>query len=348
MTTEARIVKLVSRVCQLNRDSVETELEYSAGLREILRMDATNKVKSRFLFEPLMGALSFQGIGDEIVMDYMDGHGMISYFQIVRRLKGHRKTYGALCSRLEGFQSFKACGYRKAKLSCNNPQMLMRCPVRTHDLLKGVLNVKAYSFFFYIRDLCQGDLIGHFDRLIREGLEASEAASGVIQAREKLVRDFTKVFGVGEKLANMTLSSLLAADPANPTWVRVGQAMVAVDTLVHNFLHRTGILKFYQAEHRYGPACSIQCARVLDSLIGKIDARKINPGYPRYFPRFVQLSIWRFCSLVGQNICNGVKIKDSAPCNRKDICPVFSWCDHIPLRPKAIGGPDETLGSRPA
>jgi hypothetical protein len=35
--------------------------------------------------------------------------------------------------------------------------------------------------------------------------------------------------------------------------------MIAVDTLVHNFLHRTGILHRLDASHAYGPACYHGC-----------------------------------------------------------------------------------------
>ena len=31
--------------------------------------------------------------------------------------------------------------------------------------------------------------------------------------------------------------------------------MIAIDTLVHNFLHRTGILPRFNANHVYGAAC---------------------------------------------------------------------------------------------
>ena len=41
----------------------------------------------------------------------------------------------------------------------------------------------------------------------------------------------------------MALSSmLLGAGKQRPLWLEVGATFVAVDTLVHNFLHRTGIL----------------------------------------------------------------------------------------------------------
>jgi hypothetical protein len=310
-------------------------------------MDSTGKVKTKLLFEPLMVALSFQGIGDDIVLGYMEEHGMITYFQIARRLGKHRREFGRLCYKLKSFDSFKGCGYQKGRVRCKNSIMLKRCPVRTHDMLKGVLNVKAYSFFFYIRDVCQGDMINHFDKIIGKHFKGSIGDSEALLARSELVSDFTRVFGIGEKLANMTLSFLMCANPDNPTWIRVGQAMVAVDSLVHNFLHRTGILRFYELEHNYGPACSNRCAYILDILIRKIDAREFNPAYPEYFPRFVQYSIWRFCSLAAHDICNGVKINDSQPCRRKDICPVFRLCDRITLKPE-VGGSDDTTGSKTA
>jgi hypothetical protein len=54
----------------------------------------------------------------------------------------------------------------------------------------------------------------------------------------------------------MALSSLpLSAGQQRPLWREVGVSLVAVDTLVHNFLHRTGILKRLGAEHPYGVRC---------------------------------------------------------------------------------------------
>jgi len=52
----------------------------------------------------------------------------------------------------------------------------------------------------------------------------------------------------------MALSGILigAAD-VRPRWLEVGVQLIAVDTLVHNFLHRTGILARLKATHPYGP-----------------------------------------------------------------------------------------------
>ena len=48
---------------------------------------------------------------------------------------------------------------------------------------------------------------------------------------------------------------LLAGDARRALWIEAGTVMIAVDTLVHNFLHRTGILARLDAGHAYGPAC---------------------------------------------------------------------------------------------
>ena len=51
----------------------------------------------------------------------------------------------------------------------------------------------------------------------------------------------------------MALSSLLlGGGKQRPLWLDVGATFVAVDTLVHNFLHRTGILQRLCADHLTG------------------------------------------------------------------------------------------------
>ena len=48
---------------------------------------------------------------------------------------------------------------------------------------------------------------------------------------------------MSDKVLTMTLSCILLAAPRGyETWREVGATMIAIDTLVHNFLHRTGIL----------------------------------------------------------------------------------------------------------
>lgn len=113
--------------------------------------------------------------------------------------------------------------------------------------------------------------------------------------------------------------------------------MIAVDTLVHNFPHRTGVLRSFEAEHGYGQACYGLggCAEIIENLAHRIDARAFNPRFPAVFPRFVQQSIWRFCAVGERNICNGVRIDDRQVC-RNRWCPAGSSCGRMALSAKSI------------
>jgi hypothetical protein len=126
---------------------------------------------------------------------------------------------------------------------------------------------------------------------------------------------------------------LLGADRRRRRWVEVGASMVAIDTLVHNFLHRTGILQRLGAGHPYGPGCYRPegCADVIDLIASCIDARQFNAAFPRRFPWFVQHAIWRYCAQSHFDVCNGNQIDDSSSCSN-DYCRVFGRCDRVPLK----------------
>jgi hypothetical protein len=114
--------------------------------------------------------------------------------------------------------------------------------------------------------------------------------------------------------------------------------MIAIDTLVHNFLHRTGILARFKASHAYGAACyrSGNCAEIIDAIADRIDARQFNPSFPQVFPRFVQHAIWRYCSQNGLDVCNGNHIDDRERCANKE-CRVRLMCDRVVLRDQPTG-----------
>lgn len=96
----------------------------------------------------------------------------------------------------------------------------------------------------------------------------------------------------------MLADLLLGGDLDREPCVVTGVGMIAIDSLMHNHLHRTGILGRFGSEHAYGDTCDQPdgCAALLDGLALRIDARKINPEFPVYFPRFVQHALWRFCA----------------------------------------------------
>ena len=148
---------------------------------------------------------------------------------------------------------------------------------------------------------------------------------------EAIVGPLRHVHGVSDKVLTMTLSCLFLASP-KPLWTEAGAHMIAIDTLVHNFLHRTGILERLGAGHPYGLGCYQPngCADIIRSVSATIDARQFNRSFPKAFPRFVQHAIWRYCAQSYLDICNGNRIDDRQPC-QNGYCRLYWRCDRKPL-----------------
>ena len=188
----------------------------------------------------------------------------------------------------------------------------------------------GYGLFLFIRDVADGDLVAWIDRQLAaaDGAAGPERLTGLV---ESLVGPLRHVHGVSDKVLMMALSNLLLAS-TNPIWAEVGSGMIAIDTLVHNFLHRTGILDRLGASHPYGPACYRPggCADIIRSVAAQIDARQFNRSFPAVFPRFVQHAIWRYCAQDQFNICNGNRIDDRQPC-QNGHCQLYQLCDRKQL-----------------
>ena len=85
----------------------------------------------------------------------------------------------------------------------------------------------------------------------------------------------------------MTLADLLiGADPDRSLWVLAGRYMIAVDTLIHNLLHRTGTLAHGDAEHAYGPGCYAPqgCAAIVRALATRLTPAPLNRAFRRPSP----------------------------------------------------------------
>jgi hypothetical protein len=171
-------------------------------------------------------------------------------------------------------------------------------------------------------------------------LTTPASASGCCNAdfarerQERLIGPLRNVYGVSDKILTMTLSGLLlGASEGRPHWFETGKGMIAIDTLVHNFLHRTGILDDCGASHTYGVGCYGHggCAEIIRTAACQIDAGTFNERFPRVFPRFVQHAIWRFCAADGLNICNGNRIDDRKSCENR-YCQVFGKCGRKSLK----------------
>jgi hypothetical protein len=126
---------------------------------------------------------------------------------------------------------------------------------------------------------------------------------------------------------------LLGTDRRRERWLTTGASLIVIDTLVHNWMHRTGILQELGAEHAYGPACYRPggCAEIIEQVSTRIDARQFNPSFPARFPQHVQKALWHFCSQAGQDICNGNLTDDSRSCTNQS-CRIAGDCRRTTLR----------------
>ena len=289
---------------------------------------AVDRHDSAALFNRLMHDFSFQGISDEIAENYMRRHGQVTS-RSVRKNLSRRPA----CPKLQTYWHFHACRYSKTSGTCAEPDHFADCPLPTQRLRNGHLNQIAYSLYLFIRDVAEGDLVGWIDQRLDRANE-SDAPDPLSQARNALIEPLRNVYGVSDKVLAMALSGILigAAD-VRPEWLQAGVHLIAVDTLVHNFLHRTGILTRFKAAHPYGPGCYRPggCADIVRLVASKIDARQFSRSFPQVFPRFVQLAIWRYCSQQGFDVCDGNRLDDRHRYQNRH-CRLYGICDRIRLK----------------
>jgi hypothetical protein len=229
----------------------------------------------------MMMCFNFQGVSNGVAAAYLEDHGNAQFDTVARQIE----RSASVCPKLGEFDAFRSCGYVKSRSTCNNPRALPRCPVPTHDLRKGALNQAAFSLYLFIRDKADGDFVGFIDRVL-EAADRPGHPDRIALMRKALVRELLKIFGIARKIIYMTFADfLMASDLDRPRWRETGSSMIAVDTLVHNLLHRTGIHFRYQLGHAFGSTCygPNGCERVLDEVARTIDARQFNSSFHRTF-----------------------------------------------------------------
>ncbi len=324
----ARAIRLVRRICQVAGASTLID-DSRVSLARAGVIAAVPRHDNAAIFDWLIEALSYQGVSDSIASGYMERHGCVRWPEIADALASKPS-----CPKLRCYWVFEGCGYRKGTGSCANPSHQPDCPLPRHDLRNGRLNQTAYSLFLFIRDLAEGDIVGWIDDRLTS-IDLTPKSERPARLRQALLEPLGHVYGVSNKVLAMALSELLlAGDAKRAIWIEAGGVMIAIDTLVHNFLHRTGILRDFDADHPYGPRCYApgNCAAIIERIAGNIDAREFNRSYPANFPRFVQHAIWRFCAENGLNRCNGRRIDDRAPCAQTG-CSLFANCARVVLKP---------------
>lgn len=277
------------------------------------------------IFDWLMDAISYQGVSNAAAYGYIQAHGNANYKRLVASLRP-----SPACPKLTSWWHFEQCGFRKIKFTCNEPMRIRRCPLPTLPLRNGSLNQSAYGLFLFMQDVCNGDFVRWVDERLSCTDQPNSPNRGSLLA-ESIVGPLRNVPGVSDKVLSMTLSMmLLAGDPNRVQWIAAGAHMVAVDTLVHAWLSRTGILKRLDGEHVYGTNCYAPggCAEIIMLAANAIDATRFNPSFPSVFPRFVQHAIWRFCAQPGLGQCNGITVPDGTTCKDR-TCELFGPCDRI-------------------
>jgi hypothetical protein len=319
-TVPAHAVDIIYAVCGIAGslsflDDVRTDAK-RAGLVAAIRSGHTPRI-----FDWALENFSYQGISDQVARNYLAKHGTATW----QAIKAGLSEYPS-CSKLQSYWQFDRCRYDKGSFSCSEPERMEGCPLPRHQLRNGRLNQTAYSFFLFVRDIAQTNLVGWIDGQL-------SSASGDL-CQEAIIGPLRHVYGVSDKILTMTLSGLLMADPSRrPLWFEAGKNMIAVDTLVHNFLHRTGVLANFGASHPYGFGCYAAdgCADIIRSISAEIDATTFNRQFPKNFPRFVQHAIWRYCAGDGLNICNGNRIDDRKSCENS-FCQLFRICQKMTLK----------------
>ena len=225
-------VRLIHAVCGLAGSPILIE-----EMRRELRAD---KVRAAIrnhhtgpVFDWLMAALSYQGISDQVAYTYMEKHGRVKWRQIEPGLDH------ASCPKLRSYWHFQHCRYDKVSRTCAEPDHIACCPLPSHDLRNGRLNQTAYALFLFIRDVADGDLVSWIDRQLQEASD-SPGPDRLARLRASLIEPLREIYGLSDKVLTMALSCILLG-VSQPTglWIEVGGSMIAIDTLVHNFLHRT-------------------------------------------------------------------------------------------------------------
>lgn len=279
------------------------------------------------IFESTIRLIDRQGVSNAAAIGFAASHGSARWHDIEAALADR-----PLCPKLKSWWHFNECGYRKFA-SCARSDLLPLCPLPKISARKGALNQAAVGLALFIRDIADGDIVAWIDARLEAADPGQTASNRPASMRAALIDPLVNIVGTGPKVWNMILAELLlGGDPSCERWVTTGASFVAIDSLVHAYLHRTGILRRLDADHVYGPHCYAAggCDDVIAGLADRIDAREFSADFPARFPRWVQFAIWWFCAAAGWSICNGNQIDDRVGCSQR-FCPAFSNCDRLPL-----------------
>ena len=240
LTTDAtrRAVDLVRKVCQIAGDKKLID-DAKDRLKQCGVIDSRGRIAENptpKIFDFLVDLFKYQGVSDNIADKYVKNHDQVHWPDIANALAAKPS-----CPKLTNFKMFNRCGYKKSTNGeggmCAEPKHFSGCPLPHHDLRKGSLNQNAYSLFLFMRDVAGGDFVRWVDAQL-DTVDPDPADDRPARLRQALLTPLKEIYGVGDKLLSMALSDLLLGAGAHrPIWTEAGGAMIAVDTMVHNFLH---------------------------------------------------------------------------------------------------------------
>ena len=92
----------------------------------------------------------------------MDVHGRASWEDVARGLQNQ-----PTCPKLRSHWHFHRCDFVRSQGSCAQPAHYPACPLPALPLRNGNLNRMAYGLYLFIRDVCDGDLVGWIDQRLR-------------------------------------------------------------------------------------------------------------------------------------------------------------------------------------
>ena len=187
-----------------------------------------------------------------------------------------------------------------------------------HDRRNGHLNQAAYSLFLFIRDLADHDLIGWINASWRPPT-VPLARTGCLQWRRPDRAAAGGIGCLGQGPRHGPVQPAARRSEEHGLWIEVGGSMIAIDTLVHDFLHPTGVSRSVQGEApvRVGLLSTRPLLGYHSIVAEHIDARQFNPAFPQLFPgssstRFGSSSAGR------PDVCTGDRINVARRCSNMD------------------------------
>ena len=240
------VVSRITAVCDATAPcSLLSDLRERLLVQGVLAAVAAHDTPA--LFDWLLPTLSYQGVSDAVAWGYMDRYGSVSHAEVTAALEAEPP-----CPRLRCYWSYAECGFAKRAYTCGSPEHLDGCPVPRHDLRNGRLNQTAYSLALFLRDVCDGDFVTLARHALAGGQRRDsgpDRTSALRRCRPRAARTASTASPHEGVVDGRWPICCSRAIQNRERWRAAGAGMIAIDTLVHNWMHRSGCLADLGAEH---------------------------------------------------------------------------------------------------